>query len=207
MSAEDALVAPLEAALNRLLALDPEARRDLADLQGRVIRFDILGLGLQLWLVPGAQGVQVYPRYDAEPDCVLRGTPLGFARLGLGERADELFKGAVEIEGDTALGERLGAILARLDIDWEELLSKVTGDPIAHTLGQGARAMRRQLARDGDVLVRDLSEYLQEEARLLPTRYEVDEFADAVDRLRDDAERLAARVERLQRLRPKPGDA
>ena len=39
---------------------------------------------------------------------------------------------------------------------------------------------------------------LQEEGRLLPTRYEIDQFLADVDRLRDDGERLAARVERLR---------
>jgi ubiquinone biosynthesis protein UbiJ len=32
----------------------------------------------------------------------------------------------------------------------------------------------------------------------VPTRYEMQEFLDAVDGLRDDVERLAARVERVK---------
>ena len=52
----------------------------------------------------------------------------------------------------------------------------------------------------------ELLEKLQEEGRLLPTRYEIDQFLAAVDRLRDDGERLAARVERLrQRIPPGAG--
>jgi ubiquinone biosynthesis protein UbiJ len=48
-------------------------------------------------------------------------------------------------------------------------------------------------------LGQDFTEYLQEEGRLLPSRYELESFLTEVDRLRDDGERLAARVNRLRR--------
>jgi len=44
-------------------------------------------------------------------------------------------------------------------------------------------------------------EYLQEEGRDVPTRVEVDEFLDGVDRLRDASERLEARLARLEAAR------
>ena len=43
----------------------------------------------------------------------------------------------------------------------------------------------------------NIREYLQEESRDLPSRYEVDRFTADVDALRDDVDRLAARVGRL----------
>jgi ubiquinone biosynthesis protein UbiJ len=44
----------------------------------------------------------------------------------------------------------------------------------------------------------NIREYLQEESRDVPSRYEVERFAAQVGDLRDDVERLAARVRRLQ---------
>jgi ubiquinone biosynthesis protein UbiJ len=44
-------------------------------------------------------------------------------------------------------------------------------------------------------------EYLQEEGRDLPTRVEVDEFLEGVDRLRDDTERLEAKLARIEASR------
>ena len=61
------------------------------------------------------------------------------------------------------------------------------------------RAAGRWGRQSADNLSLDLKEYLQEEARLLPSRYEIEEFLDQADTLRDDVERLAARVERLSR--------
>jgi ubiquinone biosynthesis protein UbiJ len=44
----------------------------------------------------------------------------------------------------------------------------------------------------------NIREYLQEESRDVPSRYEVDRFAASVSKLRDDVDRLEARLKRLQ---------
>ena len=44
----------------------------------------------------------------------------------------------------------------------------------------------------------NVREYLQEESRDVPTRYEVDRFTQRVGALRDDVERIAARLNRMQ---------
>ena len=44
----------------------------------------------------------------------------------------------------------------------------------------------------------NIREYLQEESRDLPTRYEVEQFSQRVGKLRDDVERIAARLKRLE---------
>jgi ubiquinone biosynthesis protein UbiJ len=47
-------------------------------------------------------------------------------------------------------------------------------------------------------LTTNVVEFLQEEGRDVPTRVEVEEFLEGVDRLRDDAERLEAKLARLE---------
>jgi ubiquinone biosynthesis protein UbiJ len=196
----DAALAALEAALNRYIALDPEGAARLAQLQGRLICIELKGFGTRLYLIPAVDRLQVFGAYEGEPDCLLRGTPLALARMGLAERKeDQLFGGAVEVEGDTRLAQEFGAFIAGLEVDWEEQLSRLLGDSVAHQVGEGLRSMGQWGRRSADTLTQDLKEYLQEEARLLPTDYEVHAFLDRVDTLRDDVERLAARVERLAR--------
>ncbi len=189
----------LETALNRYLALDPVATERLAALHGQVICIEVLGLGLRLYLVPGPSGIQLLSLYEGEPACTLRGTPLGLARVSsTADGTGQLFSGQVEIMGDTELGHRFGNILSSLDIDWEEQLARVSGDVVAHEIGNGARALTRWGRRTLDNLGMDLQEYLQEEVRLLPTRLEVEAFLEDVDTLRDDEQRLQARVARLK---------
>ncbi len=194
----DALLAVVEQALNRYLALDPEGAAALDALAGRLIAIEVKGFGTRVTVIPGVRGLQLFGDYDAAPDCLIRGTPLGLARMGMAERKEtQLVSGEVEITGDTALAQAFSAALARLDVDWEEQLARVIGDPFAHRVGNQFRAAERWGQRTSASMTANLTEYLQEERRLVPTRYEVEAFLSQVDTLRDDVERMAARVERL----------
>lgn len=198
----NAALAVFEQTLNRVLALDPEGARRISALQGQVILIELEGFGTRFYLIPGPGQVQLYGAYSAEPDCSLRGTPLALARIGLSDQpTDELFAGGVRVEGDTGLAQQFGSIVKELDIDWEEQLARLVGDPVAHRLGNTARAAQDWGRGSANRLGQALKEYLQEEARLVPSDYEVDEFLAEVDTLRDDVERLAARIERLERRR------
>ncbi len=199
MSTPALLSAALESALDLYLRQDPEALERCAALQDKVIAVRLAGTDIALHFLPDARGVKVVSHYEGEADTLLTGTPAGFARLALSSREDALFHGAVEISGDTETGQRFQDILAGVDWDWEEQLSRLTGDLVAHQTGELVRGGQKWLADAGARLQADLSEYLQEEARLLPTRYELDEFLDGVDRLRGDTDRLAARVQRLRK--------
>lgn len=202
MAIPDAVLAGLEAALNRYIALDPEGAARLEPLYGRLIAIELAGFGTRLTLIPGPDGLQVFGAYEGEPDCLLRGSPLALARMGLAERKeDQLFGGEVQVAGDTRLAQEFGTFIAGLDVDWEEQFSRLVGDPIAHQVGSGLRSVGDWGRKSSDTLTQDLKEYLQEEGRLVPTAYEVQGFLDRVDTLRDDVERLEARIERLARGR------
>ena len=193
------LVTPfIEEAGNRLLRLDPETLRRLGDLQGQVFCIEFRDLGRKLYLHPSEAGFRLETDYDRPPSVTLRGNLATFARLGLGTSTDTLKAGELEIEGDAVLGQRLQRILSNLDLDWEESLARRLGDPVAHEIGRAARAFfswQKQAIRTFGL---NTSEYLQEEARLLPTRHEVETFLNAVDGVRADVDRLAARVQRLK---------
>jgi len=193
------LAAALESALDLYLKQDPGALQRCAEMDGKVIALDVTGLDLSLYFMPGADGILVAGHYEGEADTRLRASPLGFARLSLGPREDALFEGAVDIQGDTETGQQFQDILSAVDWDWEEQLSRITGDVIAHQTGSLARKVTQFIKSSRSTLQQDVSEYLQEEVRLLPARTEVDYFLEEVDQLRADVDRLSARVDRLIR--------
>ncbi|MCB1791024.1 MAG: SCP2 sterol-binding domain-containing protein [Gammaproteobacteria bacterium] len=201
MSLRDFAIESFERALNALIALDPDTAHRLAGLHGRVIRIDLRGTGIQLNMVPGHDGrIQLLGSIEGEPDATLTGSPIDLLRAG--DKHDghaQLFGGNVRIDGDSGVAHRFSDALAGLDIDWEEQLSHLTGDIAAHEVGRGVRATGREVRRLADNARDNLSDYLTEEARLLPHRYEVADFLDAVDTLRDDVERLDARIALLEK--------
>lgn len=196
------VLAGLESAVNRYLALDPAALARLAPLSGKVVALELRGVNLTFYMMPHAGGLHLLGDYAGTPDTVIRGAPFSLARLGAarGERG-AVFKGDVEIRGDVELGQRFEAALRDIDIDWEEQLSRLVGDVAAHQVGVAVRGLREWGARGLDHLGRDGADYLQEESDHLPRREEVDAWLAEIDNLRSDADRLAARVKRLAAAR------
>jgi len=182
---------------NRLLRLDPETLARLGELHGKVIRIDLVGPSKTLYILPSAAGLRLLTVHDAAPDVTLRGELAVFARLAYGAGATAR-AGELQISGDIELGQRFQQVLRAIDIDWEEHLSHLVGDVLAHQLGRVARGARAWQAQAVNTMGMDVTEYLQEESRVLPTRREVEVFLDAVDVLRARADRLEQRVERLR---------
>jgi ubiquinone biosynthesis protein UbiJ len=188
----------LEEALNRLLGLDPTVASRLERLSGRTLRIEILGLPATFHVRLAGGAVHILEAIDGEPDVTLVGGPWSLLRLAFapgGERA--MLDGEVQVRGDAGVLNELRACLAGFEVDWEEEVAKRIGDVPAHAFGNQARALRAWLAEGGEALTLDLRDYLWEEGRLAPRPEAVEDFLAAVDRLRDDLERLTKRVDRL----------
>ena len=192
-----AAIGVLEDAANRLLRLDPDSLRELGGISGRVIRLDLRGLGRALYLFPSEAGIYIRTEHAGVPDAILSARLAGLLNLALGRQSWAFLSGELEISGDIELGQRFQKILRRFDIDWEEAAARWFGDPLAHQLGNFMRAVSSGLRASGEVVMRDLVEYLQHERRDLPSRHEVDAFLRAVDVLRADVDRMEQRIARL----------
>lgn len=197
MTTTSTLAATLESALDLYLKRDSSALKRSSKMAGKCVAIALSGTGITLYFLPDGDGVQVLGEYEGDIDTLLTGSPLGFARLGLDSREDALFQGAVQIEGDTGIGQQFQDIFVGGDWDWEEQLSHFTGDIIAHQAGNLVRHTQRFLKDSGNTFADNSSEYLQEETQLLPTRVEISYFLEDVDKLRADTDRLSARVDRL----------
>mgnify|MGYP001816315508 FL=1 len=192
------VIAGLEAAINRYLRLDPESMSRMAQLDVGCIAIELRGLDLTLYAQPHAGGLKISDHFDGTPDTTLSGTPLGLAQLRHGQdRERALFSGDVVITGKVESGQAFQDILEGMDIDWEEHLSRLTGDMVAHNIGNAVRRAGAFLKQGRAIARQNTTEYLQEELRVLPARIEIDNFCSDVTQLAIDTDRLAARVARL----------
>jgi ubiquinone biosynthesis protein UbiJ len=197
--AGQAAVVAVEQLLNAVISMDEVTQQRLAELHGRRIAIEFKEWDLTLLFVADAQGRLQLSIDDVDAaDATIRATPFDFSEtMRMERKEDQVFKGKITLDGDTRLAQRFSDILAGLEIDWEEQLSKLTGDVAAHQLGDMLRGFQRWARRNQHVMRDNLGEYLTEEKQLLPTAFEVAEWRAEVDRLRDDVDRLAARVVRL----------
>ena len=191
----------LEAALNRALALDPETRDALRPLDGHtvVLQLDTPPLALQVRV--DGERVEVGPVDGArEADLSVRSTLGGLiAQLPWFKRDDAPPVGKVKMSGDAELARRLQRLAERFDPDWQLPFVHVFGDVAGVQVAKAAGAALRQARIVGRNVAESAAEYVTEESRDVVGKAELHAFHDDVDVLRDDVERLAARVNRLQR--------
>jgi len=105
---------------------------------------------------------------------------------------------AVKTFGGKALATDFLQALKGLEIDWEEQLSKLTGDLIAFKVGSTVRRGQKHLNSAQQKIAETLKEYLQFEVELLPTASQVNRFNHHVTETTDAVESLANRIEVLQ---------
>jgi ubiquinone biosynthesis protein UbiJ len=198
-STRDALVAAAEIGGNRLLALDEQALRRCAEMQGHCIAIDITDLDFQLYCHPGNWGLRLSrtepPR---EVDASISGRLLALVNLGVqDDKLSTSIGERVSFHGDVALAQKAQRIIGELDIDWEEVLAQYTGDVLAFQIHQRARRLGQWLQNSADSLLQNSSEYLREEARLSPAPAEYRQFQSRVTQLKNDVARVEARLHRL----------
>lgn len=188
----------LESVLNSYLRLASETGAALEPLTGRVIGFEVTGLNLLLFCMPTADKVTVFADYEGDPDAMIKGPAIAFILMGISADPQKIMsQSAVEISGDLEVGHAFYELLRNAQIDWEELLAGAIGDIPAYHVGRITRSFGAWVKQTQSALRMDVTEYLQEETRIVPTRLEVEAFMDEVDALRSDVDRLAARMERL----------
>jgi ubiquinone biosynthesis protein UbiJ len=143
--------------------------------------------------------IKLSEHYDGVPDTVLKGSPAALFKMGMvSDVAPMTLKGEVEISGDMRLGREFKKLLAEMDIDWEEHLASFIGDAPAHQVTGAAKQFVGWANKAKQAILADVSEYLQEESRDVVTGAELEMFYEDVDNLRNDVDRLQAKVEALK---------
>jgi ubiquinone biosynthesis protein UbiJ len=193
----------LEAALNRALALDPDARDGLRALDGRRLVLRLAAPPVALQVSVDGERLRVGPaNADGEPDLSVRATLGGLlAQLPFMRRDDAPAIGSLRIEGDADLARRLQRLAERFDPDWQQPFVAAFGDIAGVQVAQLFASALRGAKTAADVMATNAADYVQHETRDVLGRDELGAFYDDIDTVRDDVERLAARVARLRERR------
>lgn len=183
---------------SRLLQSDPTTLERLGELDGKVIALDFESTDVTLYMFPTLAGIRLRNEWDGEIDVHMKGTPAELLKMGVaGKSPITPGKINVKLEGDLHVGQQFKKILDEMQIDWEELLSQHVGDSAAHHTSRFVRGMHKRIREAVKVTAMNTSEYLRFEAEILPADWRVKEFIDDVDKIREDVDRMAIRVERL----------
>jgi len=197
------LLAALETAFNTWLKLDETALPRFSELDGKIIKFHITGIDLNLYFFPTGSLIQILGNYPEEDggivDATITGSPLDLIRLSTSNNSGKtLLESDVEIDGEMRIAEKFSSILQAVNIDWEAHLSNITGGFVAHEATKTSQNFVDWFSENIQIVKDNTKEYLVDESEMTPSSTEINTFMDHVDITRMDVDRLASRIKNLQ---------
>lgn len=191
-------ISPVPAAINHLLTGEPWARRTLAAHAGKVAHIDLELATLELRVA--ADGLLEAAPQDAVAEVTIR---IRLIDLPLMAQHRERAFSYARVEGDADFANAISQLSQNLRWEAEHDLSRLVGDTAAARIVAGARSVAGSVNSSGQRLAANVAEYFVEENPLLVRPLAVRELADSVSTLRNDLERLAKRIEKLEKGRLK----
>jgi ubiquinone biosynthesis protein UbiJ len=194
----NALFDRLSTLLNRNVAQSERATALAQQLEGRGLALAFEGTPVTLFFRVADGRIALDTREAGDVDARLSGSPLSLLSL-VGPGAEDRLRGSsIRIAGDAEVAQRFRDLLQQAQPDVEEELSRLVGDVAAHQFANVARGFFGWGRKAVDSFATNVAEYLQEEGRDVPSRIEVEEFLEAVDQLREAADRFEARLSRAE---------
>ncbi|MRX08108.1 sterol-binding protein [Pseudoduganella sp. FT25W] len=185
--------APASAAINHLLAQEPWARQELQRHAGKTASIDAGSVALRLRVT--ADGYLEPAPADEAARVTIR-VKLSDVPLILQNR-DRAFS-YVQIEGDAEFANAISSLSKSLRWEAEHDLEKVVGPIAAVRAVSGARAAFEAVKNGHQKLAENVAEFLLDEKQVLVRPQTVEAYSADVTRLRDDVERAAKRLAKLE---------
>jgi ubiquinone biosynthesis accessory factor UbiJ len=194
----------LEQALNRVLALDPDTQAAISKLDQRRIQLALEAPAIALEISVQGDQLRVGPVQDSEADLGIRSTLAGaISQLPFFRTSNAAPVGKVRINGDAELARQLQTLAKNFDPDWDKPFADAFGVIIGPQIAKTLREAFKQSVSLAKKFSQDSADYLTEESRDAVSAAEQSAFNDDVDDLRDRAERVLARFEKLkQKMEP-----
>ncbi|MGB6306510.1 MAG: hypothetical protein WBF89_01870 [Steroidobacteraceae bacterium] len=202
MPATPAWLASAEALLNRCIEASAQAAALARRLQGSSLQIDIDGI-TRVRACASCGRMMLCGGDDSPADAYISGTVPALLQLlraaasggGANRRPGTP---AAQIRGDAEIANRYRELFMLARPDPEEELSRWIGDFPARRVSQFAQRALAYARRARRTAGENIAEYLQEESRDLVNRTELEEFLHDVDELRETADRIEARLGRLE---------
>jgi ubiquinone biosynthesis protein UbiJ len=189
------ILTPAVAAINHLLAQEAWARDALALHAGKIALIDTGALALRLMVT--SDGMFDVAADDLAPDVTIR---LKLADLPLMAQNRERAFSYVKIEGDAEFANAISQLSKGLRWEAEHDLEPFIGPIAARRMASTARDAAAAISSTHRKLAENVAEFLTEEQPMLVKPAEAEAFGSGVARLRDDVDRAAKRLAKLEKL-------
>ena len=197
MPGTPAWLASAEAILNRNIAASSRAAALTKRLEGSTLQVDVDGF-TRVRASCSSGRLALLAGDDSPADAVISGSPPALLQMFRAATPSAQTRSSVQIRGDAEIANLYRELFAAARPDLEEEMSRWVGDLPARHLAQLAKSVRTWARRARRTAGENIAEYLQEEGRDLVSKTEVEEFLRGVDGVRDDVDRIEARLKGLE---------
>jgi ubiquinone biosynthesis protein UbiJ len=209
MPATPAWLAGVEALLNRGVQASTLASALARRLEATSLRVNIEGvISIRASVTGGRIALVAAERPESatseQVNATIAGSPFALLQLagGSGGARRNIPHTPAQVRGDAEIANLYRHLFRMARPDPEEELSRLVGDVAARRLSRFARQTAAWARNTRRTAAENIAEYLQEESRDLVNKSELEEFLQGVDVLRETADRVEARIARLeQRLK------
>lgn len=192
------LMTPVIATINHLLAQEPWARQQLAVHAGKLACIDTGAVALRLRVDSAGmlEGTPGTAPADVPANVTIR---VKLSDLPLILQNRERAFSYVKIEGDAEFANAISQLSKGLRWEAEHDLEKLLGPILATRLVAGAKDAVAFVRTGQQKLAENVAEYFLDEQPMLIRPTTLQEYSNGVTRVRDDVERLAKRLARLEK--------
>ena len=189
------LLPALEVIINRALKADPAATAKIATIKNQVLEIHCEDWEMNFYIVVDSQGLQFHQKYSSASNTVIRGTLNNFLHVFIkGGDTKAVFNYPIDIIGNTHNIEVLRDAFKNIDIDFEEKLSHYLGDTLSHKLFFRLKEAKNVLKKSAENFTNQTKEFIHCETKSLVSQKQAEQFYADVAKLRDDVDRMEARV-------------
>ncbi len=191
-------LASAETIINQALEYDPSSQQKMAKLAPKVLAIEISKPAFNLYIRFNDKGIQLLSHYESDPEAALSGDLSAFINVATGkDKHAALMQSDLQIRGSSQLALSLADLMNDLNIDWEAMISKLTGPVTAHAIGKQARGVLGWLKKTGEKFQDDVVSYVRDERQMAAHELEGEDRFRQIHQIRLDTERLEARIQRL----------
>lgn len=188
----------LASLLNTLLRTDLGLKAGLRDFEGKTLKIVCHG-----W----SQAVQIkQERFDIiednnnlETDLVINGRPIGFLDYAMSGFNHQPQTFDIQITGDMSFARNFSLWLETYQFDYERLISKLSHEQIGVFVSDSIPKFKKAFSTKSTILQESITQFLQAETKALPSFKQCLDFEEDLIQLRQDVDRLEAKINKLTR--------
>lgn len=198
----------LEKIINTALKTDPDYCHSLKIIQHKTLGISIQDFDLSIIFIGREDKLAVIMNSELalenniKDSAQISGDLINLLKLVFSKTPQALLASKIiNLKGEVSILQAYQEFSANLNLDWESRLADLIGPLAAAEIGKMAKESKKFHQRAFQSSIQDLSEYLTEEIKVLPSKQEVEDFYEDIRNLKLDIERLEARVNRAVLIR------